>query len=850
MEAWLLDAYRKSNEIILWVKTKEGNRRVVRPFSTSIYIDTSADLKEIRHFTVERITYLREKKQVYEVPVPDLSRYESFVHQVEVRTRYKIPLYNADIPPEQQFLHLNDLRPGVEMTEDRISTVASTIPLTQCTIQVLAKNRLITAININDTHICGDEEDVLKKFVDAFKKTDPDVIAMQYAFSLLPLLVERLEHYNLDCPFHRWDPMPIRYKGGKSFFSYGQVRYKDFAIRLRGRFLIDTSSVVGNECDVEGILELCRLTGALFQQVASRSFGAVFQHSLIRLMLQKGYLIPYKEKPVDLPVTMFDMLKGDRAGHTFDPKLGFHKDVAEIDFSSMFPWIMYAKNISADMILSDKPPFAKVPHLPIRISLHDKGLVPLAIKPLLDKRMEYKANPTALNRSRAAGLKQVLVTSYGYLRFREFKLGIATAHMAICSYAREMIIQAAHIAEQHGFEVVHGIVDSLYIKKKDIKEEEVKALCRELEDSCGIPISSEGIFNWIVFLPSVNDPQRPLPACYYGVFRSGDIKARGIEVRQRRTPLLIKHFQQQILEQMSRCSSKKEIKRLIPAFGKALRHTLNHLSKFNPEWLITKVTISKEDYTHNIPQKRIVHALRRKGIRPLPGQSISFIHQRGGKIVLPEDYKGKPDKAYYRKLLIRALYVVLQPFGVTKKEVTEMAGGEKQMTLLDYTPEKLVKHVYVPISRGYTTNVGLSERQFRIRLEKAGWEVWRGGSIAILRADEVYPNVRRKYTRLSFLMEKYHPGLFERLEYFCSVHHGMPDFLCFRNDQFKFVECKFKYEQLSRKQKKCIQKLQDFGIPVEVHILVDHPTKTRVAEINLHTGEKIVLAKQLMLSVP
>ena len=73
---------------------------------------------------------------------------------------------------------------------------------------------------------------------------------MAFAYSRLPYLVKRLEKYNLDCPFHRWDPYPIKYKGGKSFFSYGRVHYRDYSIRLHGRFLVDTTTSVGNEVDV------------------------------------------------------------------------------------------------------------------------------------------------------------------------------------------------------------------------------------------------------------------------------------------------------------------------------------------------------------------------------------------------------------------------------------------------------------------------------------------------------------------------------------------------------------------------------------------------------------------------
>ncbi len=143
---------------------------------------------------------------------------------------------------------------------------------------------------------------------------------------------------------------------------------------------------------------------------------------------------------------------------------------------------------------------------------------------------------------------------------------------------------------------------------------------------------------------------------------------------------------------------------------------------------------------------------------------------------------------------------------------------------------------------------GMSERELRKRLERQGWTVWRGALINILRRDELYPNVRRKYEILKELLQDHHPHHFELLEYYCAVHHGLPDFLCFRNKEFLFVECKLGHEQLLPGQKICIQKLQKLGFKVEVHKLVQDCTKTRLALVDLEEGEKIVIEKQLRLT--
>jgi hypothetical protein len=160
-----------------------------------------------------------------------------------------------------------------------------------------------------------------------------------------------------------------------------------------------------------------------------------------------------------------------------------------------------------------------------------------------------------------------------------------------------------------------------------------------------------------------------------------------------------------------------------------------------------------------------------------------------------------------------------------------------------------VHHVYVPMRRKRDDMRGFSESELKRRLEKQGWTIWRGGNLGITRRDEIYPNVKRKYELLNALLEQEFPGQLELLQYICAVHHGMPDYLCYRKDtrEWKFVECKLIYEQLSDRQKICIAKLQGMGFPVEVHKLIDHRTKTRRAGVDLSTGQKRILEKQLRL---
>ena len=81
--------------------------------------------------------------------------------------------------------------------------------------------------------------------------------------------------------------------------------------------------------------------------------------------------------------------------------------------------------------------------------------------------------------ARQNSLKWILVTSFGYLGFNNAKFGRIDAHIAVCAFDRQILLQAVKIAERHGFRVLDGIVDSIWVKRK--RNTKITATGQELE---------------------------------------------------------------------------------------------------------------------------------------------------------------------------------------------------------------------------------------------------------------------------------------------------------------------------------------------------------------------------------
>ena len=291
-------------------------------------------------------------------------------------------------------------------------------------------------------------------------------------------------------------PLTKPAREGISYFSYGRVYFKPTTMKLHGRIHFDISnSFILNDSGLHGLYEIARVCRMPLHTAARASIGKCLSSLQCYYATRKGILIPWKPFIAEHFKTLSELFIADRGGFIFEPKIGVHEQVAEFDFESLYPNIMRKYNLSAETIsvtvatstttiYDDNDTIyseLRVPELGYHICQRRIGIVPTSLKILLDKRAKYKelrnnlgsCNSSNNNNSelksiydaRYSVLKWVLVTSFGYLGFNNAKFGRIDAHIAVCAFDRQILLQTAKIAEKHGFRVLHGIVDSIWVKK-------------------------------------------------------------------------------------------------------------------------------------------------------------------------------------------------------------------------------------------------------------------------------------------------------------------------------------------------------------------------------------------------
>jgi DNA polymerase elongation subunit (family B) len=417
-------------------------------------------------------------------------------------------------------------------------------------------------------------------------------------------------------------------------------------------------------------------------------------------------LIPRNKRIPEAFKSAYELLVGDRGGVVYEPQVGIHEDVGEVDFSSMYPFLMVKNNISAETVLCKCCPNSRlrIPELNYHICEKRTGIVPKALNLVVSKRLHYKrmkgdAQDPVLREvydKRQAALKWILVTCFGYLGYRNAKFGTVDGHIGVCAFGRDAFLRAARIAENHGFEVIHGIVDSLWLKKQDATIQEYSDLCKETSEEIGVPLNFEGRYKWIVFLPSKMHPRIGVLNRYYGVMENGKVKVRGIEVRRRDTSRFVYDAQMEMINILASANNAKEFYAMIPEALKVVKdYRLKLLNGEVPVWdLIVTKHLSKKPkkYKQHVSQVIAAEQLIKEGAKVHAGKNVRFLytdsenkrHERRVKAEQLIEKGVNADTKKYLLLLYASAAGLLSFSGYTTKSIYDAVRGIAHKSLAEY----------------------------------------------------------------------------------------------------------------------------------------------------------------------
>jgi DNA polymerase-2 len=513
------------------------------------------------------------------------------------------------------------------------------------------------------------------------RRYDPDVILTSWGDTwLLPFLLKLSQESGISLPLNRDESQSVVERKEHTYFSYGQIVYRGRQVQLRGRWHLDQhNAMLWNDYGMTGVLEMARVTRQPAQDAARLSPGTGISSMQFVTAIQKNILIPWHKHQAEFPKTAMDLMRSDMGGMVYQPTVGLHRDVGGIDFISMYPGIMVRFNISPEVPRARTDPSMNSGQR-LEPGPGEPGIIPLTLAPILNKRLALKSALLTLNKydcrrpayqALASAEKWLLVTCFGYLGYKNARFGRIEAHEAVTAYGREALLRAKEAAEGLDYEILHMYVDGLWVQKPGCKTPaDFETLLAEITERTGLPISMDGVYRWVVFLPSRVDERVPVANRYFGVFQDGSIKVRGIEARRRDTAPFIAETQMAIMEILAKAEDADGLKDVLPKARAFVQKQFSALKRMRVpvEKLLVSQKLSRElgEYSSPSPAARAVRQLEAAGKVVRPGQRVRFLFTLGKPGVRAWDVPDQPDLrcidlARYRVLLQRAVETVLAP---------------------------------------------------------------------------------------------------------------------------------------------------------------------------------------------
>jgi DNA polymerase I len=577
--------------------------------------------------------------------------------KIEVQSRFSAALYDVDLRGEQRFMAEKGLFPCGNEGEDRLSEEFES-PLTCIGIevegnpQIDSEVRSVSLAGGCSGKIEGDERVVLSDLLSTIESFDPDLILFPNADFWMHIIARKAGELGLDQSFSR--DGSYSKLDSRSYWSYGKVNYRAGALIPHGRILIDTEKSFTYEAGgLNGVLLASRLTGMSPNLTSRLTPGTLVSGYEAYEAIRRGISIPFRKSDPERLRKLTELKAADRGGMIFQPAPGISGKSCQIDFTSLYPSIIVKFNLSPESLDSG-----------------GSGFLSEALAPLLELRIRTKR--LKKTEQGYAGLdsvlKWMLVTCFGYTGYRNAKFGSIEVHERITSIARDILVRTKDIAEEMGFEVLHGIVDCLWVRGGAIWE-----LKARVEGEIGIPTEVEE-YDWLVFLDMVDG--FGAYNRYYGRLSDGGIKSRGVMANRRDCPEYVKRMQLEMLEAMAAARNVGELDSVEPSVREIHDRYAAGLRGADAKEMVVNHRIGKLDYDKDCLQKSALGAYARLGVELEPGMTVGYVVRDARRRIVDAEWDAHGfDAGYYGRILEKASAEVTFAFESARR-LSKRGGGD------------------------------------------------------------------------------------------------------------------------------------------------------------------------------
>lgn len=577
------------------------------------------------------------------------------------------------------------------------------------------------------------EREMLREFQRRLDELDPDIIAAYEADSVtFPGLAHRAACLGLRLrlgrergktptwPFTRrgfvdWKHVPQAAAPGRVVLDLWRDARTDAELKRTDLSLgAACRAALGEERDdVDALWQLASLRLSMLLDWSTRSKVPLAdvcrqKHGFMNRMVINDFLtgralIPSTaEKAWGFHTTDQEVLM-ENGGLVITPRAGLYRDVAVLDFSSLFPRLFVEHNISPETVncghADCQRDGLKVPFLDgFYVCRRRRGFYPRAFEPILRERDEAKARLRSLDAGdsrraelelRAKSLKLQLVSPYGWLQFPGNPLRSVDANRSIPAFARRVLLDTRDLAEQAGFSVIYADTDSVFISRDGLDPQECRDFAAAASEELDLPLDFQCYAEWALFTAENRDREgagwvKGIKKSYALIARDG-VTVKGFEAaRQDRAPVA-RNVQLHVLELMRR-----EIDDPLSVVPQAVEHAraeARRVAAGNAELgdlpLTVKLQRPPGDYARPPAHVRAAVKLARGGYQVRVGAKITYVKLGPGEAAPVQlvRWPGPYFRESYADDVTRASHHLMHPLGVRRRD---LVSAGVQTRLKDY----------------------------------------------------------------------------------------------------------------------------------------------------------------------
>jgi DNA polymerase, archaea type len=236
----------------------------------------------------------------------------------------------------------------------------------------------------------------------------------------------------------------------------------------------------------------------------------------------------------------------------------------------------------------------------------------------------------------------------GYTGYRNAKFRQIQVHERITGISGELLMQIKELAEDMGFEVLHGIVDCLWVIGEPI------FAYKEAVESKKTGILTEvDSYDWITFLPMADGSGAYNR--YFGRLDTKKMKIRGLMARKGDTPEYVRKMQEELFGVLPKAKSRKELREVDPDAQEVREKYMLGLDDADTRELAIHRRLSRVSYSRRCAEASAVKAYQKRGFSLAPGMEIGYVVTDAAKwqVDTERDASGF-DAGYYGNLLDKA----------------------------------------------------------------------------------------------------------------------------------------------------------------------------------------------------